>query len=363
MSFVDLEAQADALPACPGVYFFYDRADRLLYVGKSVNLRARVRSYLRADGGHTRRTARLKDEAARIAHVACGSELEALLLESRLIKQRQPLYNVMGRRYRHYPFIKIPNEPLPRVLVTYELQDDGGRYYGPFSSETRIHEALDAMRPLFRWRSCQPLAKRPCFEHGIGRCAAPCVGDEAGYDAAIAALEAFLSGGGEPRLQQLHQEMAAAAEALQFERAAILRDRLTRLRPLVQRQTALQAAISELDCLVVLPDVAPGRYVWLVLRRGRLVHTLRDVTPRQRVRLSRQLERILTAPPPGLNVRQEELDEVNLLANWLYRHGEDQAISLVGRRVDEAVARACDAMRPQRAIAERVQTRVVRAPD
>lgn len=362
MSAETLAAQAAALPAQPGVYFFYDRANRLLYVGKSVNLRARVRSYLRADGGHTRRTARLKDEAARIAHVPCGSELEALLLESRLIKQQQPLYNVMGRRYRHYPFIKVPNEPLPRVVVTYELLDDGGRYYGPFPSETRVHEALDAMRPLFRWRSCQPLAKRPCFEQGIGRCAAPCL-DPDGYAETIAALENFLGGGGEPLLQRLHQDMLAASEAMQFERAAILRDRLARLRPLVHRQSALQAAIAELDCLVVLPDAAPERYLCLVLRRGRLVETLRGLDGRHPARLRRRLERVLAAPPPALSVRQEELDEVNLLANWLYRHGDEQAIALSGRSLEEAAQRACAAMRPYRAIAERPATRVVRRPD
>ena len=128
----DLREAVRGLPTQPGVYMFYGPDDRLLYVGKSVNLRARVRSYFGPEGGHTRATARLKTEAARLEVRPCGSELEALLVESRLIKGRAPLYNVLGRTYRHFPFIKIPAEPFPRVHLTYELVDDGGTYFGPF---------------------------------------------------------------------------------------------------------------------------------------------------------------------------------------------------------------------------------------
>ena len=183
-----IEAQIKALPTSPGVYSFYDAAGRLLYVGKSVNVRTRVRSYFRPGGGHSRRTERLKDEAARIAVEPCGTELEALLVESQAIKRLQPLYNVMGRTYKHYPFIKIPDERFPRVQLTYQLEDDGARYYGPFPSEYRAREALEAMRPLFRWRSCQPLESRECLEASIGRCSAPCVGrtSETAYMQAIA---------------------------------------------------------------------------------------------------------------------------------------------------------------------------------
>ncbi|MEB3328775.1 MAG: GIY-YIG nuclease family protein, partial [Candidatus Sericytochromatia bacterium] len=264
----ELRDAIKALPNRPGVYQFFDARGRLLYVGKSVNLRQRVGSYFRADGGHSARTARLRDEAARLETIACGSELEALLVENRLIKQRQPLYNIVGRRYRHYPFIKIPAEAFARVHLTYELVADGGRYFGPFPGEFRAREALEAMRPLFRWRSCQPLARQVCIEHAIGRCQAPCIGlvDAAAYEADIAELAEFLGGNPARAMARLEGEMHQAAAELAFERAGVLRDRIALLQPWLARQATLQRAVSELDALVVLPGSVPGTTLWLLIR-------------------------------------------------------------------------------------------------
>lgn len=364
----DLRDQFKDLPTTPGVYRFFDATDRLLYVGKSVNVRTRVRSYFRAQGGHSYRTERIKDEAHRIDVTPCGSELEALLLESRLIKRDLPPYNVLGRNYRHFPFIKIPDEPFPRVELTYDLQDDGGTYFGPFPGEYRAREALDALRPLFRWRSCTPMATRECFERAIGRCSAPCVAavTAAGYAEALQGLTEFLSGDGERQLAHMEARMADAAEALQFERAAILRDRVTMLRPLVRRQGALQAAIAELDCLVVLPAVKPGASLWLVVRRGRLVHTEPDVTPRRRKSVSGRIARVLAAPAPSLTVQQWELDELNIMASWLHRHRTSEAaVKLANRPLEEALDEAFLVMgggTPAAVAAERAAERRVGPP-
>lgn len=368
MSHESLLAQAAALPTRPGVYAFYGADGCLLYVGKSVNLRARVRSYLREGGGHTRRTARLKDEAARLEHTVCGSELEALLLEAREIKRRAPLYNVMGRFFRHYPFVRIAPGAFPTVDLTYELTDDGGRYFGPFPTETRARDALDALRPLMRWRSCLPMAKRACFEHTIGRCSAPCVGrvDEGAYAGQMEDLAAFLGGEAEPFLAGLEAAMQEAAEGLAFERARILRDRLAALRPLARRQAFLQAATHELDCLIALPGAAAGTSLWLLVRRGRLVKSVPGVTPAMSAPLVRKLERALARPAPSWRVRQDELDELNLLAGWLHRHAEDDQIVRLapGLPLAEAVARgfsALDAPPKPRAVAERGPEWVMRA--
>lgn len=372
----DLHKQLHQLPSGPGVYSFYDPAGRLLYIGKSVNVRTRVRSYFRANGGHTRRTARLKDEASQIAVQRCGSELEALLVESQQIKRLQPLYNIHGRTYKHFPFIKIPTGPFPQVELTYELQDDGARYFGPFPSEYRAREALEAMRPLFKWRSCNPLPRRVCFEATIGRCSAPCVGliAEADYQQSMEDLAGFLTGDGGKHLQVLQTQMAEAAEALMFERAKILRDRLAMLRPLVQRQDALQSAISELDCLVVLPAADAGEYLWLLVRRGRLVETVQGVTTRRRKSLMRRLQAALDQPPPSLTVKQWELDEINIIAGWLHKHREhESAIALAGRPLTDAVEEGFALMAPpprermaapprERRLAERAPERVIVGP-
>jgi excinuclease UvrABC nuclease subunit len=360
-----IDDQIRILPSTPGVYRFYDANDRLLYVGKSVNLRTRVRSYFRRDGGHSYRTGRIKDEARRIEHTACGSELEALLVESQQIKRWLPPYNVLGRNYRHFPFIKIPNEPFPRVEITYDLQDDGGTYFGPFPGINRVREALDAMHPQFRWRTCGQLPERACFEQAIGRCSAPCVGavDARGYAEQLEALAGFLSGDGDRQIADMERKMHAAAEALEFERARIIRDRIASLMPLIRRQGALQAALAELDCLVVLPAATPGAYLWLVVRRGRLVHTEQDVTPRKRRGLLKRLEAVMAAPPPTLAVQQWELDEINIIAAWLHKHrSTEAAIGLANRPVADAVEEAFTQMGPSRAVAERAPERTIPGP-
>jgi excinuclease ABC subunit C len=280
----------------------------------------------------------------------------------------------MGRTYRHYPFIRISNELFPQVELTYQLEDDGASYYGPFPSEYRAREALEAMRPLFKWRSCRPLASRICFEHTIGRCSAPCVGkiDQAGYRETIQDLERFLTGDGSRFLREIERQMIEASEQLMFERASILRDRLAMLRPLVQRQGALQAAISELDCAVVLPSAEEGKFLWLVVRRGRLVATETDVGLRGQARVKRALATAMAAEPPSLTVRQWELDEINIIANWLHQNRESEnAYALSSRDLEEVVTEGFSFMRrthakmpsrPPAMVAEKAAERVIPGP-
>ncbi|MEB3283978.1 MAG: UvrB/UvrC motif-containing protein [Candidatus Sericytochromatia bacterium] len=331
------------LPRGPGVYLFFDASERLLYVGKSIRIRERVQSYFREDGGHSRRTSRLKLEIARIESVPCGSELEAMLLEGQLIRTRMPLYNVRGRRSRHYPFIRIIDQPWPRVEVTYEIQEGEGRYFGPFLGEHFVREILDALRPLFRWRSCFPLASRACFEHTTGRCSAPCVGAVAAeqYEAQIEELASLLAGLDDSPLRRLEDDMHRAAQALQFERAAILRDRLTLLRPWWERRRGMLSVIAELEILIVLPGVEKGTSVWLLVRRGRLVHTEATARPSRAKELETILFTALQSPPPSLAVQQNELDQINLLVAWLHRHRDDGCcVNLSGRSFDDSMSEA-----------------------
>lgn len=331
------------LPRGPGVYLFFDATARLLYVGKSIRVRQRVQSYFREDGGHSRRTARLKQEVARIETQPCGSELEAMLLESELIRTRMPLYNVQGRRSRHYPFIKIYDELWPRVELTYDMHDDGSQYFGPFTGEHSVKEVLDALRSVFRWRSCAPLAARTCFEHTVGRCAAPCVGavTQEAYQAQVAELGRWLSGVDDAPLRRLSREMDSAAQALEFERAAVLRDRLAVLSPWWERRKGLLNAMAELETLVVLPGLEPTTTLWLLIRRGRLVHTERHVRLEHAATMRETYTRLLAEPPPSLAVKQEELDQINLLMGWLYRQQRrGPCVTVAGRPLDEALDEA-----------------------
>ena len=321
------------LPTVPGVYLFSGPAGEILYIGKSVNLRERVRSYFRKHGGHSRRTERLKNEVTDIRIQPTGNELEALLLESQLIKQHQPPYNVRGRRYEHYPFVKITNEPYPRVLVTRLLEDDGAQYFGPFHSANRLTETLEALQTLMGWRRCVQMESAPCLHAQIGRCLAPCSGTaDASYETMITQVGALLRGDPGPVLGDLRAQMRAASEALEFERAARLRDRLVPLTRLVERQERLRGALSELDTLIVVPgfseDLEPTVNL-LAIRAARRVgtFTLRPsdlARPAERRKSLRRLERFLSAhfvltPPPSTRISAVELDEVQIVGSWLFR--------------------------------------------
>lgn len=322
------------LPAAPGVYLFTGHQGDTLYVGKSVNLRERVRSYFRKHGGHSRRTERLKHEVAHVRVHSTGTELEALLLESRLIKQLQPAYNVRGRRYEHYPFVKITREAYPRVLVTRTLEDDGAQYFGPFHSASRLTETLDALQAFMAWRRCVQLENAPCLHAQIGRCLAPCTGqvDDA-YAAMIDQVGALLRGEPGPLLDDLQARMLEASDAQDFERAARLRDRLQPLTRLVKRQERLHGALNELDTLVVVPGPpdAEGRpqASFLAIRAARWVGTFTLAAPdlaryadrrKQTRRLERFLsERFVEAPAPAMRISAVELDEVQIVGAWLFR--------------------------------------------
>lgn len=321
------------LPTVPGVYLFEGASGETLYIGKSVNLRERVRSYFRKHGGHSRRTERLKNEVVRIRIQPTGNELEALLVESQLIKQHQPPYNVRGRRYEHYPFVKITNEPYPRLLVTRFLEDDGAQYFGPFHSANRLTETLEALQALMGWRRCTQMEAAPCLHAQIGRCLAPCSGAaDAAYAAMISQVSALFRGDAGPVLGDLRAQMREASEALEFERAARLRDRLAPLTKLVARQERLRGALSELDTLIVVPgfseDLQPT-VSFLAIRAARRVGTFtlraEDAAayPARRKAL-KQLERFLTerfvlVPPPSTRISAVELDEVQIVGAWLFR--------------------------------------------
>ncbi len=220
------------MPERPGVYLFRGADGTVLYVGKAKNLRSRTRSYFQSSRGLAAKTIRLVQDAERLEFIVARSEVEALLLEQNLIKEHRPKYNVLLKDDKHYPYLKVTQEAFPRLLVVRRVQPDGARYFGPFPSSGRMQETLRIMRRVFPMRTCSDqklrTAARPCLLYHIGRCRAPCVGhisqDDYG-DIVRQALD-FLSGHPEELLVRLRQQMDIAAEALRFEEAAELRDRI-----------------------------------------------------------------------------------------------------------------------------------------
>ena len=285
-----LEAQAASFPASPGVYLFKDAKGRVLYVGKADVLRDRVRSYFGSslDVRHVR----MVERAERIEYSVTGSISEAYLLENNLIKQHHPRYNIRLKDDKSYPYVKVTlGEDFPRILRTRTLGDRSARYFGPFANAKSVDQSLDLLQKLFPYRTCKlridadadghgktvpPSALpggRPCLLYDLKRCTAPCVGkatrDE--YRATIDRSVLFLEGRYETLARDAKKDMEAASEALEFERAAMMRDRVVAIERTLDRQDVhaykgddadvVAAAISEGDAVAQVFRVREGTVV------------------------------------------------------------------------------------------------------
>jgi len=269
----------DNLPTDPGVYLFRDGEGEILYIGKAKSLRTRVRSYFRSRDGQGIRTRELVRQARDVETIVVGSEAEALLLESNLIKEHQPRFNVRLRDDKRYPYIKVTvQEPFPRVFVTRRTRNDGSRYFGPFTSVGPMRQALEVVKKLYTVRSCRydlprEAPPRPCLDYHIDRCKAPCVGyqSEADYRAMIDEILRILSGETRELKADVQARMAAASADLRFEEAARHRDVIRGLESLERDQRVESVQGENQDVLGLARDGELGAAVVLRIRRGTLL--------------------------------------------------------------------------------------------
>src|SRR5512147_654801 len=231
------------LPTKPGCYIYRNATGDVIYVGKAISLKNRVRSYFHADASHDAKTRRLVRDIADAEWIVVGSELEALILEMNLIKKHRPKYNVRLKDDKRYPYIKIHwNEPFPKVTVTRQMAEDGSRYFGPYTSAWAVYQTLDVLRKIFPYLTCDRDItgndKRACLYFDIKLCNAPCIGavtqDE--YRHTIDQLCHFLEGKSEGIVPEIERKMTDASESMQFEMAAQYRDQIKALRHIVERQ-------------------------------------------------------------------------------------------------------------------------------
>jgi excinuclease ABC subunit C len=273
----DGKAAAAALPAAPGVYRMLNGDGGVLYVGKARALRNRVGSYFNATPKPTRIMAMLA-QVARIEVTVTRSEADALLLENQLIKSLQPRYNVMLRDDKSYPFVLLTREEWPRIAFHRGPRAIPGRYFGPYPSAVSVRETLNLMHKLFRLRSCEDSVfrnrSRPCLQHQIGRCSAPCVGLVGADDYAQAVRRAglFLDGRSGELTDELGAAMQQASDALEFEQAARLRDLVATIRKLQARQY-VDGRTADLDVLAVAMQGASACVLLLAFRDGRNLGT------------------------------------------------------------------------------------------
>ncbi len=252
-----LRGRVARLPDQPGVYSFRDAAGVLLYVGKALSLRKRVTSYFRAGARLAPRIAQMVGKVRSLDVQVTTSEAEALLLESRLIKEHHPRYNVAFRDDKSFPMLKITAEAFPRLVVTRRRAHDGGRYFGPYTDAGLMHEAVRFMRRVFPLRTCRTFPNTPCLEYHLGQCLAPCVGyiDAGRYQRIVRDLVAFLEGRRETLLRDLTSRMRQAARRERFEEAARLRDQIQALTSvIIAKEKSLTAGpLEQLQAALHLP--------------------------------------------------------------------------------------------------------------
>src|SRR5437870_8635920 len=209
-----LDEKLARLPDRPGVYLYKDAKAQVIYVGKAASLRSRVRSYFQASRARDAKTDALVDQIADLDYIVTGNELEALILESNLVKKHRPRYNIILRDDKHYPFLRLTtNEDFPRLVVARRVQKDGAAYFGPFYPATAMRRTLRLVRQLFPLRTCSitidGTAERPCLQYYIHRCKAPCTGWETkeGYAKTVREVQAFLDGKDDDLAKVLTREM------------------------------------------------------------------------------------------------------------------------------------------------------------
>ncbi len=329
----ELSAKLDTLPSRTGVYLMKDIKGSVIYVGKAVHLRSRVRSYFQMSADHGPRTRHLVEDVADLEWIVTDTELEALILENELIKRHRPRYNVRLKDDKNYPFIKVHwQDDFPKVSIVRRMARDGARYYGPFTSAMAVRQTLDALRRVFPYLDCDREItgrdERPCLYFHIKRCVGPCIGavNREEYRSVIQGLCDFLEGKTERVLAELQTKMQQAAEEWQFERAALYRDQIRAAEQIVERQKVVSDQQEDEDVIAFAHDPRQDEacvQVFLV-RHGRLIgretFVLDGVTAEENGELLsaflKQFYDEAAYVPPRILLPQE-LDERQIIEQWL----------------------------------------------
>jgi excinuclease ABC subunit C len=275
-----LELKLKNLPTSPGVYIFLNDGGRPIYIGKAKNLRNRVRTYFQASGPVMERTRRMVAQVADLDLIVTANEIESLILEANLVHEHRPRYNVMLKDDKHFPYIKITNEPFPRVLVVRRFERDQATYFGPYTSSKGMRRTLSYLMQLFKIRTCNYQIPPPegkklqvCLDYRINRCMGPCEGlqSQEDYAEAIKSVKLVLSGHGRRLVEQLEAKMHAASKALDFEEARELRDRIEAIKSVWFKQNVDIGEIVDRDIIALAREGNDGLAVVMQIRDGVLI--------------------------------------------------------------------------------------------
>jgi DNA polymerase-3 subunit epsilon len=327
------ESVIQALPVGPGVYLLKDGNGHVLYIGKSIHVRHRVREHLRGGSLDQPRLRRRLAQIVDVEGIATGSELEALFLESRLIKRYLPEANQLQRNDHSYPFIRIdPTDPFPRVEVTREPPSDDATLLGPFRRSGTVSGAIDFLTEHLGLRQCTARLKpgmSACALLDLGKCLGPCVGavDDAAYTAAVERAAGLLQGRDTSLMIELTERRDTLAEDLRFEEAAVLRDRIRQIEHVIGVQRRLDSVAAR-NLAIVAPSLTPSSREMFCIRRGQLVSQTALSRQTRLTTVERALERafpteiVADEPAERAAIPRDKVDEMHLLDTWLQRNNE-----------------------------------------
>lgn len=282
----DIEQELNKIPQKPGVYLMKDENQQIIYVGKAINLKNRVRQYFQNNKNHTLKVQTMVQHIKEFEYIITDSEMEALLLECNFIKKYRPFYNILLKDGKSYPYIKITNEAYPRVFVTREVQKDKAKYFGPITDAFAVKETVETIQKIWPVRKCKKnLPKdigkeRPCLNYHIGQCCAPCNNQitQENYQQMIAEIEQFISGKQEIIVKKMEKEMYEASENMEFEKAAVLRDKLLSVKKIEERQKMDNTGLGDCDVAAFVRAYDEGLAQMFFVRGGK-------VTGREQYRL------------------------------------------------------------------------------
>jgi len=338
-----IEAQLKVVPTKPGCYLMKDKSGKVIYVGKAINLRNRVRSYFHNSAQNHPRTQQLVRKISDIDWIVVDSELEALILEMNLIKRYRPHYNIRLKDDKQYPYIKVHwSDPFPKVTVTRRMVQDGSRYFGPYTSVWAVHQTLDLIRRIFPYLTCDRTItggdERACLYYDIKLCIAPCIGavDQDEYRAMTEDLCQFLLGRTEPIVSRMKAQMNKAAQELQFEKAATVRDQLRAIENIVERQKVISSEYVDSDVIAMARSDGEACVQVFFIRGGKLIGreyfllegTAESPDPNVIAEFIKQFYDQSPMVPPQV-LLPHELEEAQIIQQWLRKKSNAGQVELL----------------------------------
>ena len=337
-----IQSILETLPTKPGCYLMKNDKGKVIYVGKAVNLRARVRSYFHQSAQHSNKVVELVRHIAHIEWIVVGSELEALLLEMNLIKKHRPFYNVRLKDDKRYPYIKVHwADPFPKVTVTRNMVRDGSRYFGPYYSVWAVHKTLDVLRRIFPYLTCDRTItgedERACLYYHIKLCSAPCIGkvNQEEYRLMIEDLMNFLNGRTEGIVERLEIEMDKASQEMRYEKAAAIRDQLKAIDAVVEKQRVFDNTYIDSDVIALARNEREACIQVFFIRGGKMVgreYFMMEGTDDSEDQdvlsefIKQFYDQAANIPPEVL--LPQDIEEAKIIRQWLQQKRGDQKVEI-----------------------------------